>query len=76
MGSSLVATASTNAIDASAVRRRASQYAEAVIHSAPSASMCPLWATSNTTSGFHAYASASHSLLPVNASQRHYTSIV
>ena len=42
------------AIEASPVRRRASQYADAVIHSAPSASMWPLCATSRTTSGFQA----------------------
>ena len=48
----------------------------AVAFRAPSASICPLCATSRTTSGFQAYASASHSLLPVHASQRHRTIIV
>ena len=54
MGRSFVAIASTNAIVASCVRRRASQNAAATIHSAASASMWPLWAISKTTSGFQA----------------------
>ena len=38
--------------------------------------MCPLCAISRTTSGFHAYASASHSLRRSPTSHRHSTTIV
>ena len=76
IGTSFVAIASTKATDASWVRRRDSQKAAATIHKAATASMCPLWAISNTTSGFQAYASVSHSERPVAASHRHSTTIV
>jgi hypothetical protein len=50
----LLAIAMTNAIDARIGRPVVSIQAATAIQSAPSASMCPLCATSRITSGFHA----------------------